>query len=235
MSKELIAAAGVVIGALLAAAVNWYSARLKARELAMSYEQRLRDDYLANARTYTRSLYVPLHQALSSLEDAYERFRPFINDKRSAAPDDLKRAFNGACETFVAHVGQLLASGDAFITTQLEAGLRRFTAFIAASLDATEPRQKIVLRYGIGLPFAGVSMSWERAAVTTRTWRGRAFPALSMRLVGTSVAVSSEEVLAAPMTSEAFEERVASDIPTLKGAIKEVTLGGHISSRNDHP
>lgn len=125
----------------------------------MGYEQRLRDDYLANAREYTQSLYVPLHRTLSSLEDAYEHFRPLIDENEGTAPDDARTAFSSASLAFVADVGALLAAGDVFITTQLETRLRRFTAFVAASREATATRQKLVLRYRLVVPISGLSMS----------------------------------------------------------------------------
>ncbi len=63
-----------------------------------------------------------------------------------------------------------------------------------------------------------------RASVRRKTTK-QTIPSVSFNLAGFGFAYSEDEVLTAPLTSRAFEERLQVEIEFLKSLIKEVTLG----------
>ncbi len=56
LAKALIATVGVVAGALLTALAAAYAARQKTREIELTYQQKLQENYLTNARQYIQGV-----------------------------------------------------------------------------------------------------------------------------------------------------------------------------------
>lgn len=55
----IIAAAASIVAATVAAAAATYSSRIRIREIRLTYEQKLHENYLASARTYTTTIISP--------------------------------------------------------------------------------------------------------------------------------------------------------------------------------
>jgi hypothetical protein len=73
--KAVLTIPGVIAGGLITAAVNVYAARLKIREVEISYAYKLREGYLENARKMAAEVYIPINIALTKLSKAYDKFR----------------------------------------------------------------------------------------------------------------------------------------------------------------
>ncbi len=72
--RALVTIGAAALGAIFAGVVNAYAARLKVKEIELSYLYRLRYGYLDNARKMTGEVYVPISVALTNLFKGYERF-----------------------------------------------------------------------------------------------------------------------------------------------------------------
>ena len=118
LAKALIATVGVVAGALLTALAAAYAARQKTREIELTYQQKLQESYLTNARQYIQGVYAPLSIALTKLSNAYRVFRPYIfSDPTKVDVTAAKAAFSTACQEYDATVSDLLDhSGRLFNT-----------------------------------------------------------------------------------------------------------------------
>lgn len=233
LATSLIAAAGVTVGATLTALASAYSARQKIRELEVTYQQKLRSDYLSNARLYTQGLYVPLSIMITNLMNSYLSFRAKADLQAAQAPDDAKTTFRQACEKFSQEMQEQFDRGaSAFLTTELDERLSSFSSFIAESLTMNELVTKMTIQYDFGLqgmPFLpSFFYSFSRKA-RLPTKYSRLFPrgaiSASLGLIGFSYRGS--EILAAPIASRDFEERILNDLTVLKALVKEVTLGAH--------
>src|ERR1700709_1079621 len=73
--KLLIGLVGAAVGALAAAVANMYAANRKIKEIELSYNYKLQDGYLENARKFTGEVYVPINILLTQLSNAYNGFR----------------------------------------------------------------------------------------------------------------------------------------------------------------
>ena len=148
----LIAAAGVVVGAGVTALAAAFSARQKIREVELTYEQKLRDNYLANARQYIYSVYVPIGIALGSLGDAYLAVRQQIDFKARRVAPTAQKAFEDACDSYLRVIDDLFSRGaDAFLTSATELRLRSFSSFLRSSRNAKEPTVQMVFQVGRSL------------------------------------------------------------------------------------
>lgn len=243
-SPVLIAAAGVG-GAIVTALASAYAAqqkikeaevqyKLKLEETKLIYQQKLRDNYLANARLYTNNIYIPISMALRVLSDSYSRFRSQLDIKTGQVNEEAENAFRLTCDEYNATLLNLLERGaDVFITPQLDEKLSSFNNFLKTSLEVTEPIVKVKLKFGVRLSslLLGETMSQSMSDPIVTKLQGKwaralRFGDLSFDFFGFGFTYNAKEILAAPITSPEFEERIISDIPTLKYFVKEVTLGG---------
>jgi len=223
----LIGVGGVVLGVIATSIGAAYTARQRIREVELTYRQRIRENYLANARAYLTDVYVPLSTLLSRLSASYVAFRPFF----SGAQSDPNHAnqFRTACTEFDDRLAALIGAGaDAFLTTDLEEHLDSFRGFLAASRDATTVRKKVVFGSTLG-HYSGETESRSDAL----TWARVVFAGLD--IIGSAVTLIPfsafgqlsyrEEVLSAPIASREFEIRFIADLRVLRSLVKEVTLG----------
>jgi hypothetical protein len=220
-----VAAIASVAAALLAAIASYSVARVRLRELRLAYDQKLHESYLATARTYTNSIYVPLSILLTHLSTAFSAFRNNFGPDQ-APPQGAATSFQTTVEDFLDGIAALTEKGaDAFLTTALEDALISFTTFLRASLIAEEPLVRLVFEYRIG--FVGVSAGVGHE--TSGRPAGRAFrlTQFGIALPGIRASMRADRLLAAPITSPEFERRIVEDLAQLKTQIKEVTLGAY--------
>lgn len=224
-TNALIATIGVVAGAVLTSLAAAYSARQKVREIELTYRQKLRENYLANARLYTNNIYVPISIAFRKLGDGHQRFR-----SRKDTEDD----FRYICSEYEKTISNLFERGaDAFLTTELEERLRSFNNFLVASLETKEVVAKAVIKFRLLNTLITTPMRVSsKASSGLRGLRETImssvkFENISVGGFGLGFTYNVEEILAAPITSKEFERRISGDIPALKFLIKEVTLGAH--------
>ena len=112
----LITTGGVVIGATVTAIASAFSARQKIRELEVTYTQRLREGYLANARAYTHALYVPLGIQITRLSNAYLMLRPHIPQDYAKPEDPQLQLFLTQCREYLSAMdGFFVRGADAFL------------------------------------------------------------------------------------------------------------------------
>jgi hypothetical protein len=231
----LIAALGVAAGSIITGVASAYAARQKITELEVTYNQKLRSDYLSNARLYTQTLYVPLSVTITNLMNSYFSFRAKADLQAAQAPEDAKATFRQACEEFSTEMQQFFDRGaSAFLTTELEERLSSFRSFIAESLTVNELVTKMTVQYDFslyGMPFLPSSFYQLSRNVRLPSKYSRLLPrgaiSASLGLIGFSYRGS--EILAAPISSRDFEERILKDLAVLKALVKEVTLGAHSS------
>lgn len=221
----LIGAVSAIGGALVAGIATWANGRLKLRELQVTYEQKLEDKYLENARQYINGVYVPLSLALSKLAQSHRLLRASLGESDQPVPVPEEEAFRSAIKEYLGTVESLRQRGaDAFLTNRLDEELSIFYSFLEASLDATEPVVRMEYRFRIGV--AGLEVEGSGSAPlrgkTRRLWSS---PPQSLSLFGNYLTYSANELLAAPPISKEFSKRLAGNIPALKTLIKEVTLG----------
>jgi hypothetical protein len=225
-----ITAAGAITAAIATSVGTWIVAERGAkkreqeleqreRELKLTYEQKLQEGYLANARKHAESLYVPLNRSTYQLSRAYQSFRATTDLKTGKPPADQEQAFKVVFTEFLEQYNKLLEREGAYLTVELEQRLTSFTAFLETSLDAKNVVRRTVL-----------SVSNSSFAITGAS--GIALLAAAKVLNFTPVIpfyfpVEAEiKIVAAPLTSRQFEERFAEDTARISSLIKEVTLRG---------
>jgi hypothetical protein len=227
--KALLAVAGVVVGAILAGVTNAYVARLKIREIEITYLQKLQDGYLENARKVSAEVYIPISIALTSLAASYERYRAWIDFENFTSPLSFRNDFEGECLRFLSDVADLMKRGaDAYLTLDIDTLLQQFRTFLAQSLDATSVSHQFVFRGSVSALFIR-SQFQTTPLVVTANKVGWLPPRMRMRFLGNEIGYS-EEVVSAPLASRQFETRFQNDVTTLKSLIKEVTLGSRSRS-----
>ncbi len=238
MDEKLVAAllgvGGVVLGVIATSIGAAYSARQRIREVELTYRQKLRENYLANARAYLNHVYVPLSTLLTRLSAAYLAFRPYFGGTNS----DPKHAdeFRAACIEFDNRLAELIGAGaDAFLTTELEERLDSFRSLLNSSRDATQVRKKVVFGSTLGGYYSGEiesgkqkgGFSWTRVGTAALDSIGTAtvsiFPLLPFSPL--TQLRFRQELLSAPITSPEFEKRFMADVRVLRSLVKEVTLG----------
>lgn len=215
-----ITAAAAIGGAAIAAGMSIVNTRHKIKELEIAASQKLREQYLQNAREYMNAIYIPLTLAISRLYDAHAAFE---KDPTTSGAIDL---FRRASDTFEGEVQRLRDSGaEAFLTNELEDRLRSFVEFLANSNHATTVTRKAEIGFRIGL--GGLTWSEKSSlALTGRSatwWRS---PKMSLGLPGVGFTYEATIVQAAPLDSVEFAIRFAQDAGEIRYLIKEVTLGG---------
>jgi hypothetical protein len=221
----IIAAGATLLGGLIAGFASAYGARQKLRELQLVHSRERRDLYLANARVHAHRIYVPLQAAITSVVLEYDRFRSTL--PLTGQPSEREAtALRSEIEGFDKFVTDLLQSGaDAFLTTELSERLRSFAQFLRASRCATKATESFLLGYDVYLPFIGGS-GRVRSTMFRGGIRRRLLPSdLSISVLGMGIILRREEIVAAPLASELFEERFVGDTIELRALIKEVTLG----------
>ena len=223
----LIAAGGVVVGAVVTALAAAFSARQKIREVELVYEQKLRDNYLTNARQYIYSVYVPIGIALGSLGDAYLAVRQHIDFKAKHVDPAAQKQFEDACDSYLQIIDDLFSRGaDAFLTSATELRLRSFSSFLRSSRNAKEPSVQMVFQAAssfIPAPADSVYTTHAGGKLAAKLYGS----GVSVNIAGIGFSYSAKELIAAPLTSREFEKRLVEDIAKIKYLIKEVTLGTH--------
>jgi hypothetical protein len=226
----LITAAGVIISAIVGAVTATYSARLKSKEIEITYQQRLQDTYLQNARQYITSVYVPINIALRNLAD---HFRLLQEQKAAPLTKDATDYFRDACREYERVISDLVKRGaDSFLTSELDEQLQSFNSFLRLSMDATEPVRRMVITVNFSVPFTGYHSRHEIAQQVHGRLKYLSFLYLGAwrwSLSGVGISYRRPELLSAPIESPEFEERISVDIPKIRFLIKEVTLGSQIT------
>jgi hypothetical protein len=230
--KILIGALGVIAGAVITALASAYTANQKIKELELTYEQKLRDNYLANARQYSESVYVPLSIALLKLLDAFLKYRDSIKINQKEQTEIKREKFCRTYKDYMARISNLFERGaDAYITSELEQPLQSFNRFLDASFNTEQVVYAMTLEYQVRIP--GVIHSHGKG--TLKSDKGKLAHAYGMLLGRTRLSfwfmgtgfTQVPELLAAPIDSHEFEGRILSDVSSFKSLIKEVTLGSH--------
>jgi len=216
----LIAASAAVGGAAIAGVVSNVNTRHKIRELEVAASQKLRDNYLQNAREYTKAVYVPLTLAISKLSDTYSAFQK--NASSSGAIDTFRQAI----DDFRNEVQQLRDRGaEAFLTNELEDKLRSFLEFLGASRDSTALIRKAEIGFRVGLG----GLAWAETSTVGLTGRSAIWwrsPRMSLSMLGVGVTYEATVVQSAPLESIEFSTRFTADTGEIRYLVKEVTLGG---------
>jgi len=222
----LIVAAASLATAVVTAAAATYASRVHIREVRLTYDQKLHGNYLANARAYTNSVYVPLSVALTHLSASFLTFRDgLIANTREAAPEAVD-LFKKGIGDFVSAIDEFTTRGaDAFLTRELEDELVSLTTFLRKSTVSTAPRASVVFTYGVGFGGLSASASRETSGKVARAAYG--VSEVSLNLFGVRASSRVGKLLEAPLTSPAFERRMVEDLASIKMLIKEVTLGAH--------
>jgi hypothetical protein len=211
-------------------------------ELEVTHRQKLQDAHLQAARSHTNTIYIPLNAALSVLASAFldlreqpriqsaeqsrssvARLSRWRRGRRPAsnqvAPEALA-AFDAAIVAFLESTQNIVGEGnDAFLTADLDARLRDFSAFLRASRTATASNDKAIVRTVVPalestLPLLGLPLPVLRLSAQ-----------LTAAAFGVGGVVVTDEVLAAPPSSRDFEARFQRDIAAMKNSIRDVTLG----------
>jgi hypothetical protein len=177
-----------------------------------------------------------LNIALTELSEAYQTLRLDIDFDKKVAPQDALAQFTTACDSYLVYTTELFKKGaDTFLIPSLDEGLRSLNVFLKRSLSAKSTIVKVVLEYHFAIPgLFGMAtegrMSKEMPAsgeaVRSITDLGRSEVSMSLWQFG-RVAVRYSEILAAPIATREFEERIMNEVPALKTFIKQVALGSH--------
>jgi hypothetical protein len=218
--NALIAGSAAVVGGVIAGSASYMNTRHKIRELEVAASQKLRENYLQNARDYTNAIYLPLTLAMSKLPDAHSAFR------RNSATPGAVNVLKVAIDEFRNEVQKLRDQGaEAFLTNELEDKLRSFYEFLGSSRDTTTLVRQAEIAYRVGLG----GLSWGETSTLTLTGRSAKWwrsPLMSVSLLGVGFTYEATVIQAAPLDSIEFFTRFAADTGELKYLIKEVTLGG---------
>ena len=218
--NAIIAASAAILGGFIAATASLLNTRHKLKEMELAASQKLRENYLQNAREYTKGIYVPLSLSVSRLYDAFGTYQISI-----AAPS-ARPAFASSVEVFLAEVRRLRDSGaEAFLTNELEDRLRHFCEFLLASLTASAVVRRAVIGYRVGYGGLAVADSSELILKGKNAlwWRS---PKLSVSFLGMGLTYEAQVILAAPIDSVEFNQHLVSTSSEIRILVKEVTLGG---------
>jgi hypothetical protein len=228
VTTAVIAAAAVVVGALATALGSAYASSRRLLEVQMTYEQKLKDAYLGNARSYLDEVYLPLQVALTKVSKAYRIARSEIDFATGTLDAVSEGELKKACEQYLAEVDALLErAAGAFLTTALEEALAFFNQFVRDSQAATKVRRLVVVEAGL----FGFAISRERYMEKQMRGTPQMLPVLVAAVPGpVRIALREKRVVQAPLTSREFEEYFVASTVRLRGLIKEVTLGAHATS-----
>ncbi|WP_306545878.1 hypothetical protein [Desulfobulbus sp.] len=216
----LIAATAAIIGGAIAGIASYINTRHKIRELDVAASQKLRENYLQNAREYTKAIYVPLTLALSKLCDAYS-----VSHRTPSASEAIE-PLRQAIDQFRSEIQQLRDRGaEAFLTNELEDKLRSFQEFLGASRDSTTLIRKAEIGFRVGLG----GMAWAETTTVALIGRSATWwrsPRMSLSVLGVGFTYEATVVQSAPLESIEFSTRFTADTGEIRYLIKEVTLGG---------
>ena len=216
----LIAASAAIFGGAIAGIASYMNTRHKIRELEIAGSQKLRENYLQNAREYTQTIYVPLTLAMSKLSDAYSVFN------RNPLTSGTNDAFKKAIDQFRDDVQQLRNRGaEAFLTNELEDKLRSFQEFLVSSRGSTTLIRKAEIGFRVGLG----GLAWAETTTVALIGRSATWwrsPRMSLSLLGLGFTYEAMVIQSAPVESIEFSTRFTADTGELRYLIKEVTLGG---------
>lgn len=222
VTTAVIAAGAAILAAVLTLLGTVVTARSKLAALELKYQQKRADAHLQSARGHIDTIYIPLSQAVSQLTDAFLVLRSQTGVAGEVGSEDVAQPFREACDRFLARVRETSSSGkEAFLTADLDAGLTDFAAFLGASRTASEVTGKAVFRAS-AWPVRG---SLERTLSGPRYHAARIAASLSVFTIAIGTSVEVPEVVAAPFTSRAFEERFQRDTAAIRRSIRDVTLG----------
>ena len=227
--KTIIGVVGVIGGALIGGFVAAYNARQKLKEIQVNHSHQLHENYLNNAREYTGAVYVPLSMAVTSISREYLKFRKTITGESS--DDNAKTQFREHITLFIDSIDDLLSRGaSSFLTTDLENILLSFRSFIEESHSASQPLSRVIVTYGIKLfgTSQEVSKTVKVSGRKAEFWQGN----FGFSQFGIIMKFKGDQILAAPLESDMFEEKFMHDTNLLNLLIKEVTLGSHARKIN---
>jgi hypothetical protein len=228
---SLVGAGATIVGAILGHISAAVQARYKLRELQLTYEQKLHENYLTSARQYTRNVYVPITLILTRLRREFDSFRRTFNPTQDEALYPSISEFGKAIGIFITELDALISQGaGAFLTAALERRLDSFRDFLLGSLKATEPAARVVFHYNIGL--SGLYLENEIGSKVRLKHLPRwSHKGLTFSFLGLGIGYKLGETLEAPLGSEEFEARIVRDLVELSSLVKEVTLGAHSGPR----
>lgn len=221
--KALLAVASAIAGATIAGFANAYAANRRIEEIQIQHAHKLKENYLENARKMSEQVYIPINIILSELSMAYDTFRLKVDYDNETAPQGSLNYFTASCRSYLKAVDDLLSRGaDAYLTVELDETIRGFNSFVRESLNTNTVSRKVVLDFTTG--FLGIPSLRYETRTSSRFVLSR--PAGHISILGLSAHLNyKEELLAAPLPTRAFEQRLQKDILALKSLIKEVTLG----------
>jgi hypothetical protein len=219
VATALISAGAAIAAALVTAGASAYSAARKTAELRLTYAQQSQDKYLANARAYLTTIYMPLSRGLYVFQREYNTY---LSAKQEPAHEATARtAFQAACGDYLQLLdGLYQGAADSFLTTELDQRLTAFTSFIRESLTADKViKQTTVVWSFYGSRFRLVTGGRPANLLSVL---GNVRLSTPLSPVGATLATRT---VAAPISNEEFARHVLPEIVELKGLIKEVTLG----------
>ncbi len=218
----------------------------KLQEANLTYRQKLDENALAKASLYTETLYKPINESLSKLRSEYAGFKSQIGslDHQSEEFRQACEEFRQACKEYVTCIEELFNQGiDVYLLEKLEKPLLSFTDFVKNSINAT--KHSLLFKYGIGKVKFDVASQKEMDRLQEARWtmwnqlRDTAFELqmgffrsqlvfvllnrVSILKLFPTPYYEGEIILAAPISSNAFEHRM-SDIDELRLIIKDVIL-----------
>ena len=220
----LIAALGVVIGAVATAFGSAYAARRKIQEIKLTNTFQQAKDYLESARQYKEDIYLPLAIAAHNLHTAFLSFKAVAEDAKMPAAE---LAFSRQISTFLTFTdSQFRAGASAAFTFKLDDTLTGFISFLDKSRSATAP--VTLNEVGIVFSLAGFNWNTQRNLARRLPISLNYFGGLALGILGAGIGVRQNPVLVcAPLSSKDFAKRFTLDINVIKSCIKEVTLGSY--------
>lgn len=220
LSTVLVGAVATVVGAALGAWGRGYAADVKIRALEVEYSQRLRSEYLANAREYTNSVYIPLAIIFMRFRQEFEGFRTGCKGETE------QEKFRETIDWFLREIQSQEEAGAAvFQTVELSETVAAFKRFQDRSRDVEASRTQMLVSLKLSMApfFSGLRLSRKLEV----PGGPGSFRAVSMDFLPFSYSIA--EVVEAPICSDEYEERFLRDTRAVELLIKEVTLGARTS------
>lgn len=221
----LIAALGIVLGATATGVASVIAANRKVREVELVYMQRLRENYLENARAYTQGIYMPLATSLTRLSASSAKFQSELEQGHN--PATVVTQFYDTVGSFTKEVRDLQERGaGAFLTTALESELENLIAFLEESREAATTKKRATVE----LSLFGASIQTElNSAIAIRQANLMSSFRYLPILVFPRVQMMQNRVVAAAPQSDDFGRELALSIRRVRVLVKEVTLGAQAS------
>ena len=228
---SLIAAGAAIAAALVTALSAAYVARRKVAELELTNTFDLSKQYLESARNYTQGVYLPLSVEVYKLQDSFLAYKAAgkpVERSSPGEPNSVRERFENTCQLFTGEMRMRFYQGaGAVLTIRLDKDITAFVSFLQESVNIEEVIQersipKIVrtlAQLAARLTLTSASIIIPAIGIAANVSTG----ALLSFGSGTSV---EQEVVAAPIMSDEFEEQFTSFIFSIKLGIKQVTLGG---------